>query len=99
MVEGQTRVVRSSGCSERSLLPDGNTVDLRALAGDLADTVTTICSDTVAEALLAVTYSNDALTVAIPCNIVDPTSDDLIFTCWVSENGCDHAAWTQAYPS
>ena len=98
VVEGQTRVVGSSSCSKRPLLPDRNTVDLCTLAGDLTDTISTICSDTVSEALLAVSYSDDSLTVSIPCDIIDSSSDDLIFSCVVSEYCSNHAGRAEAYP-
>lgn len=61
------------------MLANGDTVDLRRVARDLAHAVAAVCGDAVAEALLAVTYGNDALRVAVPGQVVDAAGDDGVF--------------------
>lgn len=81
MVEDQARIVRSGSCAKRALLPDCDAVDLRAVTRDLTNTVTAVCSDTMSETFFAITNSNYALRVAVPSNVIDTASNDVVFTC------------------
>ena len=47
---------------------------------DLADTITTVCRDAVAEPFFAIPNSNDPLRVPIPCKIVDSSGNNVVFT-------------------
>lgn len=84
VVEDHACVIGTSSCTQRTLLSDGDTVDLRAVAGDLTNTVAAVCSDAVSEALFAITDGNDALRVTVPGNVVDTAGDNVVFTCKLS---------------
>lgn len=81
VIEDHAGIIRSGGCSKRTLLPNGHAIDLGAVTRNLSYAVATIGCDAVSEALLAITDCNDTLGVAIPCNIVNAASDDVVFSC------------------
>lgn len=65
MVKHQTCIIAASGGSQRSLLPYGDTVDLRTMTGDLADRVPRVGSDASTKAFFAIPNSNDTLRITI----------------------------------
>ena len=83
MVEDQAGVVGARGSTKRSLLANGHAVDLRRVSGDFAHAVTAICCNAMSEALLAVADCYDALRVAVPCQVVDAASNDVVVACMV----------------
>lgn len=84
VVEDEARVVGSRGSAQRSLLSDGDAVDLGAVAGDFTDTVAAVGRDAMAKALFAVAHGDDPLRVSVPGNVVDAAGDDVVFACVLS---------------
>lgn len=62
--------------SQRSLLPYRHTVDLRAMSGNLSNSIPAICSDAMAEPLLSIANSDDPLAIAIPSKVIYPPRDN-----------------------
>lgn len=78
VVEDHAGVVAAGGGAQGPLLADGDAVDLRRVAGNLAHAVAAIPGDAVAEALLALANGYDALRVAIPRQVVDAAGNDVV---------------------
>ena len=68
---------------------------------NLTNAVAAVGSDAVAEALFAVSDGDDTLRVAVPGNVVDTTSNDVVFSlggtltlaCWLRRLSTGHPGW------
>ena len=78
VVEYNACIIAPRRRTQRSLLPYGNTVDLRAVTGDLAHGVAAIGRETVPEAFFAITDRYDPLRVPIPSQVVDAAANDMV---------------------
>lgn len=78
MVEDEARVV--SGCrrSQRALLSNGNGIDGPCMTVYFANSISAIPGKEVTVSLSSVSYGDDALRIAVPCNVIDSTVDNLV---------------------
>jgi hypothetical protein len=58
------------------------------MSTDFTNAIATIPRDTMAHALFAFTNSNDALAVAVPCDVVDAACYDAVFA--LRDHVCAH---------
>ncbi len=80
MVEYYAGIVGACCCADRSLLANGDAIDLGGVTSNLAYGIAAIGRDAMSKALFAITDRNNALRVAVPGNVVDATGNNVIFT-------------------
>ena len=80
VVKHRTGIVTRRRRPQRSLLPYAHAIDLRCMPAYGPHAIARICGYAMPEFLLPVTYGDDALAVAVPAQVVDPTAYDGEFT-------------------
>ena len=80
MEKAQSCIVTTGSSSHRSLLAYAYAVDLLVVAADFAHGVSRVGCDAVSESLSAITDGDDPLTIAIPCYVIDASSNDRVFS-------------------
>jgi hypothetical protein len=74
-------VIRTSGSSQGSLLPNGDRIDNGRMAADFTHRVPAVGCYAVSETLSSVAHGDDALGVAVPGYVVYSARDDVVIAC------------------
>lgn len=79
VVKHQAGIVTPRGRPKQPLLPDRHAIDQRAMAGDLAHGIARVGRDAVPELLFAFSHRDDPRRITVPCQVVDPAPDHMVF--------------------
>ena len=80
MVEDEARVVSGCSRSQRALLSNGNGIDGPCMTVYFTNSISTIPGEEMTVSLSSISYGDDSLRVAVPCNVIDSTVDNLVAT-------------------
>lgn len=80
VVENEVLIIARGGGAERSLLSDGDGVDLLGMTIDFADGISTVPGNAMTITLFPVANSNDTLGIAVPGQIVNAAVDNAVFS-------------------
>ena len=78
MVEDEARIIAGRGCPQRTLLSNRNGIDCPGMAIDLTNGVSAIPGEEMAVSLSSVSHGDDALRIAVPCDVIDPAINDRV---------------------
>ena len=92
MKEAQGEIIAASSCSDRSHPSHSDAIDLAAVSGDLADSISTVCCHTRPVLLPAIAHCNQTCRITVPRHIVDAPRDDRKFaSCTALAHAVPHA--------
>lgn len=78
MVKYEARVVSGRRCSQRALLSNRNGIYGPRMTVDFTNSISTIPGEKMTVSLPSITYGDNALRIAVPCNVIDSTIDNRV---------------------
>ena len=80
VVEDRTGIISCSRGPERPLLPYAHAIDLRRMPTDGAHCVPGIRGNAMSKFFFPISYCDQSLAVAVPCQIIDAARDDRVLS-------------------